>query len=85
MITWVRIKAAILSQPMTVKANTMVQKLAEAQISISLAFLCAAINMTIGVIVGAIWGFSKKVDAFMMVVSGRTPGIRNASRNTGER
>ena len=28
MITWVRIKAAILSQPMTVKANTMVQKLA---------------------------------------------------------
>ena len=39
-----------------------------AQISISLAFLCAAINMTIGVIVGAIWGFSKKVDAFMMVV-----------------
>ncbi len=34
-------------------------------ISISLAFICAAINMTIGVILGAIWGFSKKVDAFM--------------------
>jgi len=39
-----------------------------AQISISLAFLCAAINMTIGVILGAIWGFSKKVDAVMMVI-----------------
>ena len=34
-------------------------------ISISLAFVCAAINMTIGVIIGAIWGFSKKVDLFM--------------------
>ena len=36
------------------------------RISISLAFLCAAINMTIGVMVGAVWGFSKKVDVFMM-------------------
>ena len=39
-----------------------------AQISVSLAFVCAAINMTIGVIVGAIWGSSKKVDAVMMEV-----------------
>lgn len=39
-----------------------------ARISISLAFLCAAINMTVGVIIGAIWGFSKKIDAFMMEV-----------------
>ena len=39
-----------------------------ARISISLAFVCAAINMTIGVIVGAIWGFSKKVDSFMMPI-----------------
>ena len=39
-----------------------------AQISISLAFICAAINLVIGVILGAIWGFSKKVDAVMMVV-----------------
>jgi len=39
-----------------------------ARISISLAFICAAINMTIGVIVGAIWGFSKKVDAVMMEI-----------------
>lgn len=39
-----------------------------AQISISLAFICAAINMSIGVIVGAIWGFSKKVDMLMTQV-----------------
>ena len=38
------------------------------QISISLAFVCAAINMTVGVIVGAIWGFSKKVDVVMTEV-----------------
>lgn len=38
------------------------------RISISLAFVCAAINMVIGVIVGAIWGFSKKIDAFMTEV-----------------
>ena len=37
-------------------------------ISISLAFACAAINMTVGVAIGAIWGFSKKVDAIMMEV-----------------
>jgi len=34
-------------------------------ISISLAFVCAAINMIVGVVVGAIWGYSKKVDVFM--------------------
>lgn len=39
-----------------------------ARISISLALICAVINMTIGVVVGAIWGFSKKVDAVMMEV-----------------
>lgn len=38
------------------------------RISVSLAFVCAIINMTIGVIVGAIWGFSKRVDAIMMEV-----------------
>ena len=38
------------------------------RISISLAFVCAAINMTIGVIIGAIWGFSKKVDVVMTEV-----------------
>ena len=39
-----------------------------ARISVSLAFVCAAINMTVGVIVGAIWGFSKKIDLFMTEV-----------------
>ena len=38
------------------------------RISISLAFMCAAINMTIGVLLGAVWGFSKKVDIVMMEV-----------------
>lgn len=38
------------------------------KISISLAFICAAINMSIGVIVGSIWGFSKRVDIVMMEV-----------------
>ncbi|MCD8366263.1 MAG: ABC transporter permease [Clostridiales bacterium] len=39
-----------------------------ARISISLAFVCAAINMIVGVVIGAIWGFSKKVDMFMTEV-----------------
>lgn len=39
-----------------------------ARISISLAFICAAINMVIGVMLGAVWGFSKKVDMVMMEV-----------------
>lgn len=38
------------------------------RISISLAFICAAINMTAGVIIGAVWGFSKKVDVVMTEV-----------------
>ena len=37
-------------------------------ISLSLALVCALINMTIGVAVGAIWGFSRKVDRFMTEV-----------------
>ncbi len=40
-----------------------------ARISVSLAFICAAINMTIGVIAGAVWGFSKKVDIIMTEVN----------------
>ena len=39
-----------------------------AKISVSLAFICAAINMTVGVLFGAIWGFSKKIDIFMTEV-----------------
>lgn len=38
------------------------------RISISLAFACAAINMSLGVIIGSIWGFSKRLDAIMMEV-----------------
>ena len=37
-------------------------------ISISLALVCAIINMTVGVIIGAVWGFSKKVDMIMTEV-----------------
>ena len=37
-------------------------------ISISLALVCAAINMVLGVAIGAIWGFSKKIDIFMTEV-----------------
>ena len=37
-------------------------------ISISLALVCAAINMVIGVLIGAVWGFSRKVDVFMTEV-----------------
>lgn len=38
------------------------------RLSISLAFVCAAINLTIGVILGSIWGFSKSIDKFMTEV-----------------
>ncbi len=38
------------------------------RISISLALICGAINMTIGVLIGAVWGFSKRVDAIMMEI-----------------
>lgn len=37
-------------------------------ISISLALVCAAINMTIGVVLGSIWGFSRKFDLIMTEV-----------------
>ncbi len=37
-------------------------------ISVSMALICALINMTIGVLVGAVWGFSKKFDIFMTEV-----------------
>lgn len=39
-----------------------------AKISISMAFICAAINMTVGIVLGAVWGFSKKVDIVMTEV-----------------
>lgn len=39
-----------------------------ARTSLMLAVICAAINMTVGIIMGAIWGYSKKVDAVMLVI-----------------
>ena len=51
-----------------------------ASISISLAFMCALINLTIGVIIGAIWGFSKKVSAINLARRG-SPGIRTVLAN----
>lgn len=39
-----------------------------ARISLSFAFVCALINMTIGVVIGALWGFSKKFDIIMTEV-----------------
>ena len=37
-------------------------------ISVTMALICAVINMTVGVAIGAVWGFSKKIDAFMTEV-----------------
>ena len=39
-----------------------------ASISVSLALICAAINLTIGIVLGAVWGFSKKMDIIMQEV-----------------
>ena len=39
-----------------------------ARTSLLLAIICAAINMVVGIIVGAIWGYSKRVDQVMLVV-----------------
>ena len=39
-----------------------------AGISVSLALICATINMTVGILVGAVWGFSRRVDVFMTEV-----------------
>ena len=41
---------------------------AGSRISLALAFVCALINMTIGVVIGAVWGFSKKFDIIMTEV-----------------
>lgn len=38
------------------------------RISVSLALVCAAINMTLGVAVGCLWGFVKKIDMAMIEV-----------------
>lgn len=38
------------------------------RISLSISFICAAINMTIGIVLGAVWGYSKKMDMIMTEV-----------------
>ena len=42
--------------------------IAGARTSLLLAIICAAINMTIGILIGAVWGYSKKFDAVMLVI-----------------
>ena len=42
--------------------------MASARTSLVLAVICAAINMTIGIVLGAVWGYSKKFDAVMLVI-----------------
>ena len=39
-----------------------------AQISLGLAFICAIINMTLGVLIGALWGYSKVLDNIFTVI-----------------
>lgn len=41
---------------------------AGARMSLLLAIICAAINMTIGIIIGAVWGFSKRLDAILIPI-----------------
>jgi len=41
---------------------------AGAKNSIIISFICTAINMVIGIAVGALWGFSKKMDKWMIEV-----------------
>jgi len=36
--------------------------------SLSLSLICAAINMSIGVLLGAVWGYSRPIDMFLNVV-----------------
>ncbi len=41
---------------------------ASARTSLMLAVICAAINMSIGIIIGAFWGYSKKADQILLVI-----------------
>lgn len=41
---------------------------AGAKNSVLISFICTAINMVLGIAVGAVWGFSKKVDKWMIEV-----------------
>ena len=41
---------------------------AGARTSLFLALMCAAVNMTLGILVGAVWGFSKRLDAVLIPI-----------------
>ena len=41
---------------------------AGAKTSLTLAVICAAINMVVGILMGAVWGYSKKFDSVMLVI-----------------
>ena len=41
---------------------------ASARTSLSLSLICAAINMTVGVLIGAVWGYNKALDSILNVV-----------------
>ena len=42
--------------------------IASAKTSLTLAFICVTINMIVGIIIGAFWGYSKKLDMILIVV-----------------
>ncbi len=42
--------------------------LTSARTSLLLAMICAAINMTIGILIGAFWGYSKRLDSVLLVL-----------------
>ena len=41
---------------------------ASSRTRLMLCVICAAINMTVGIIIGALWGYSKKFDVVMLVI-----------------
>lgn len=41
---------------------------ASSRTSLTLAIICAAINMALGILIGAVWGYSKAVDTVMLQV-----------------
>ncbi|MCQ2456477.1 MAG: ABC transporter permease [Clostridia bacterium] len=42
--------------------------IASARTSLLLAIICAAINMTVGIIMGAVWGYSKTLDPVLLFI-----------------
>ena len=43
--------------------------IASARTSLLLAFIVAAINMTIGILIGSVWGYVKKLDMIMLTIN----------------